>query len=91
VYMLRPSTISFGIASGGPSSGPTNVDFSTTGIAGNWNSYMRVESDAVGTINNGAVYLRSSKLDKHTYCIGKATTSQFLKLYKWAGSSWITL
>lgn len=91
VYVLTPSTISFGIATNGPSVGPSDVDFSTSGIAGNWNNYMIVESNAAGTFNSGAVYISSSRLEKYTYCIGKSTTSQFLKLYKWGGISWISL
>jgi prepilin-type N-terminal cleavage/methylation domain-containing protein len=91
VYKM-PSRISIGIATSGPTVAPTGIDWNVSGIAGNWNtSVMTVNNNALGSITSGAIYLKSSRLSKITYCIGISATGQSLKLYKWGGSSWNAL
>ena len=85
-----PSPIVVGI-SDGLQSGPTGMPFSFSGIGGDWNTLMVVDNDAIGTINNGSIYLKATKLNNITYCIGITSTMQTLKIYKWEGSSWIAL
>ena len=92
VYTI-PSGISIGIAaSGGPSAAPSGIDWNSGGIAGNWNTpVMIVTNNALGSINSGAIYLKSEQLSKITYCIGISAAMRSLKLYKWGGASWIAL
>lgn len=82
-----PSAISMGVATNGPTAAPPDLQ-TLTGMTGNWSAQMTVKNDPVGTLNSGAVYLRSKYLDKITYCIGVATPMLSIKQYKWGGSTW---
>jgi|GEM_PF-2381726 len=83
--------VSIGIPLNGPVSAPDNLPFNSGGMAGEWANQMVISNDAVGTINNGAVYMKNSRLRRHTYCIGMSSQFQSMKLFKWDGSSWKTL
>jgi prepilin-type N-terminal cleavage/methylation domain-containing protein len=85
------SNIALGIASNGPAGAPASMSWSTTGIAGNWSTQMTVNNDPIGTTCSGAIYLKSKRLNKVTYCIGIASTMLTLKQYKWDGSSWSSI
>ncbi len=99
VYKLQPSTIAFGMgASGGPSAAPPGapsgaaISWDASGIAGNWNStVLSVDNNALGSFNSGAIYLKTSRVNRITYCIAITTDFQSLRLYKWGGTSWSTL
>lgn len=83
--------VSIGIPVNGPVSAPDNLPFNSDGMAGEWANQMVISNDAVGTINNGALYLKTSRLRRQTYCIGMSSQFQSMKLFKWDGSSWKTL
>jgi prepilin-type N-terminal cleavage/methylation domain-containing protein len=87
------SPVSIGIpSSGGPSAGPGDIMFDATGISDTWKtSVMTVNNDALGSISSGAIYLKTTRLPKITYCIGISATMHSLKIYKWEGSSWFAL
>lgn len=86
----RPVTL--GIASDGPVNAPSGIDWSATGIAGNWKTTpLTVYNDAIGTITSGAIYLMSPHLSRITYCIGILDGMHTMKLFKWDGSSWNAL
>jgi prepilin-type N-terminal cleavage/methylation domain-containing protein len=89
VYKL-PSQISIGRAASGPTAAPTaSMAYDADGIAGVWKaSVMTVSNNAVGTIDTGVIYLKSSKLPKITYCIGNTSARRSLQIYKYGGATW---
>lgn len=87
-----PSPVSIGIATSGPAAAPVGIDWDVSGIAGSWSSpVMIINNNALGSISSGAIYLKTTRLSKVTYCIGISSTMQSLKLFKWEGSSWYAL
>jgi Tfp pilus assembly protein FimT len=84
-----PTSVLLGIASGGPEIKPSDLG-SLSGMNGNWNMQIEVKNDAVGTTNDGALYVSSPRLKKTTYCIGIASPMLSIKQYKWEGI-WISL
>jgi Tfp pilus assembly protein FimT len=89
VYKL-PSQVTFGRATNGPTAAPTTaIAYDADGIAGRWKaSVMTVSNNAVGTIDTGAIYLKSTKLPKITYCICNTSARRSLQMYKYGGASW---
>jgi hypothetical protein len=81
-----PSAISLSVPSG-LTTKPNDL-LTLVGMTGNWNVQMTVKNDAIGTLNDGAVYLHSTRLIGIAYCIGIAAPMLSLKQYKWGGSTW---
>jgi prepilin-type N-terminal cleavage/methylation domain-containing protein len=93
VYLF-PSNIEIGKALNGPDTAPVKyIAYDQNGIAGKWKTpSMNVTNNALGLVSDtGAIYLKSTKLDVITYCIGNTSAKKVLRLYKWGGSSWIKL
>ncbi len=44
--------------------------------------------DAIGSINNGVIFLKNTSVRNRGYAIMKAPNAHTLKLYKWDGSKW---
>lgn len=91
VIKLTPPVF-IGVCSTPPSS-YLNADYTPniSGLAGTWKTLLTVDgTNSTGAFNLGAVYLKSSKLPKITYCIGITTDMQSIKLYKW-DKTWHTL
>jgi prepilin-type N-terminal cleavage/methylation domain-containing protein len=82
-----PSTVSFGVS--GAASGPTGVQFLSSGITSGWTPLV-VSNSLVRSFGNGAVYLKCSQLSNITYCICSYTPSLVIKTFKWS-KTWSSL
>lgn len=49
------------------------------------------EANDIGSISEGALFIKNSSVKKTGYAIVKAANSNTLKLYKWDGSKWYKL
>ncbi len=86
--------IEYGIPSPAPATGPDATGAPTAVVENEWQSdgnMMIVQSDAIGTINDGRVCLSSSRLPKIGYCIQLKAGTQNIKLFKWTGSTWLEM
>ncbi|MFW5774887.1 MAG: pilus assembly FimT family protein [Chitinivibrionales bacterium] len=95
---IKSSTLSsplrFGLPQNPPASAPPDALLPDSAEAAGavWDSLgLLVGNDALGTINAGSVYISSAVLPKVTFCLRITDKKQNFKMFKWNGSSWITL
>jgi hypothetical protein len=86
-----PTPVSIGLPTNPPSTWPVSTWIPSSGLAENWQTTLTITPNSTGSYSNGCLYLKNSRLEKTTYCIGVTASMQILKLYKWVGSSWFTL
>ena len=100
-FMSESGEITFGFPDGitsGTSVGGYPVDTTSDNILGDWYHDTSVtpplgkiiifHNDAIGTINNGALFLKNTSFPKHGYAIVKPEKSHTIQLWKWNGSKW---
>ena len=56
--------------------------------ADNITNTIAFRNDEIGTINDGAIFLKNPNLPKHAYAIVKEPKTHTIKLFKWDGSKW---
>lgn len=95
-------SLEFGFPSPMPHYAPTSFYRMDWYFRGDWNVFdhnysgvvKRVwytivyEPDEIGTINNGIIYLKNSRVPQIGYAIFKLPNSNQIKLYKWNGHKW---
>lgn len=57
-------------------------------VGGGMERTIIFESNEIGSISAGALFIRNSSVPTHGYAITKGSNSHTLKLYKWDGSKW---
>ena len=84
-----PNNVEIGVASNGPHIAPDGQEWGDDGISPGWKSGLIINHSPIGEINTGAIYLRNTKLDEFTYCIGVSSNMLIFDMYKWDGNKWI--
>ncbi len=96
-FMGASGDITFGFPSTTPSAFPITAYNVTEPVQGDWkdvdasgtftNSII-FENNEIGSISEGAIFIKNTAFKSRGYAIVKANNSHTIKLWKWNGSKW---